>query len=346
MRTCLCLVACLVLAAGCNRDGREGTEAPAATAKPAATAPAAPTEPELPRPVPAQLPDVIARVNGETISARELEDAVRSYTANTGTEVRPDNRAEIYRGVLDELIAFKLLAGELKTRKIEIDPKELDAAMAELRRRFPNEAAYRRALAEQKLTVDQLRERTRQTILINQLLEQEVGDDVQVSPSEVAKFYEENPDRFQQPEAVRVSHILIAVPQGASEEQRKAAQAKAAEIAARARSGASFAALAKQHSNDASRERGGDLGFVVRGQAQKPFEEAAFALQPGEVSDPVETIYGFHVIKAAEKRPAQKVPFGQAAAQVEQYLLEQRRLEKTREFVNRLKASHRVEILI
>lgn len=345
MKPYLSLIACLLLLAGCKGRQADQPEKPAAPAT-AAPAPAAPAEPPPPKPVPAELPEVIARVNGETISRDELEGAVRSYAANTGSEIRPDNRAEVYRGVLDELIAFRLLGTELKTRGIEVGREEIDAALGELRRRFPNDGAYRRALAEQKLTADQLRERTKQTLLINRLLEREVGNGIEVAPAEVARFYEANPDRFQQPEAVRLSHILIGLPEGAGDAQRKAAEARAASLAERARKGENFAALAKAHSQDASRERGGDIGFVVRGQAQKPFEDAAFALQPGEVSGPVETRYGFHVIKAGERRPAQKVPFGQAAAQVEEYLAGQKREEKMREYVNRLKSSNKVEILI
>jgi peptidyl-prolyl cis-trans isomerase C len=336
----LCVLACLAVAAGCQRSK------PAESAKPAATQAPTPAPTPVPPPVPAKLPDVVARVNGETISGTELEEAVRTFQVNSGQELTPDNRSQVYRGVLDDLVSMRLLNGELKARKLEVDARELDEAMRELRSRFPNEATYRRALAEQKLTAEQLRERTRNTLLVNRLLEQEVGDQIAVSAADVAKFYEENPDRFQQPEAVRLSHILIAVPQGAPEERRNAARERAADLARRARTGADFAALAKQHSSDASRQRGGDLGFVVRGQAQPPFEQAAFALKPGEISDPVETIYGFHVIKAGEKRPAQKVPFGQAAAQVEEYLREQRRQEKARAYVDRLKSSGKVEVLI
>ena len=344
MRRYLCLVVGLMLVAGCQRKPSEQTATPADGATPAAaTTPAAP---EPPKPVPAELPDVIARVNGEPITRAEFEQAVSSYEASSGTEVRPDNRAEVYRSVLDDLIAFRLLSGELKSRGLEVDRKELDAAMGELRSRFPNEAAYRRALAGQKLTADQVRERTKTTLLINRLLEQEVGGDIQVSPGEVAKYYEENPARFEQPEAVRLSHILIAVPEDAGENQRKAARARAAELARRARGGANFAALAKAQSQDVSRERGGDIGFIVRGQAQPAFEEVAFALKPGEISDPVETVYGFHVIKAVERRETQKVPFGQAAAQVEEFLLDQQRQDKAREYVDRLKTTRKVEILI
>jgi peptidyl-prolyl cis-trans isomerase C len=341
----VCLLALLGAIAGCQKAPAD-SPAPAAGAPPApGAAPAGDVKAALPKPVPAQLPDPVARVNGEAVAREELLQAVRDLEERSGP-VLPDTRDQVFRGVLDDLIAFKLLSGELKNRKLEVEKNELDAALGELRSRFPTEKAYREALAEQKMTPDQLRARTRTTLLINQLLEAEVGKDLSVKPADVAAFYEQNPARFAQPEAVRLSHVLIGVPQGAPESARTAARQRAADVAKRAKAGADFARLARTHSNDASRERGGDLGFVPRGQAQPSFEQAAFALSPGEVSDPVETTYGFHVIKAGEKRPAQTVPFGQAAAQVEQYLLDERRQELARAYVNRLKSAGKVEILM
>jgi peptidyl-prolyl cis-trans isomerase C len=341
----VCLLAILGVLAGCQK-APESPKAQAGTTPSAADAKKAPdAKPDTPKPVPAQLPDPVARVNGEAITRDELLQAVREFEERSGP-VMPDTRDQVFRGVLDDMIAFRLLSAELKNRKLEVPPGELEAAMGELRGRFPTEKAYRTALAEQKMTVEQLRERTRTTLLINQLLEAEVGKNLSVKPAEIATFYEQNPGRFAQPEAMRLSHILIGVPQGASESIRHAARERAAEVAKRAKAGADFARLARTYSNDASRERGGDLGVVPRGQAQPAFEQAAFALSPGDVSDPVETVFGFHVIKAGEKRPAQTVPFGQAAPQVEQYLLEQRRQELARAYVNRLKSAGKVDILI
>ena len=342
MKRYLCAVALLGAVAGCQRS-QPATPAAGSTSPPAADAPAA--TPARPKPVPAQLPEVVARVNGEAITREEFQQAVREFEGRSGP-VMPDTRDEVYRGVLDDMIALRLLSAEMKARKMDLEPAELEAAMRELQSRFPDEKTFRQALAEQQMTPDQLRDRTRTTLLINELLEQEIGKDIAVKPSEIATFYEENPTRFAQAEAIRVSHILIGVRPDASESVRKAARDRAAQLAKRARTGSDFAALARAHSNDASRERGGDLGFVPRGQAQPAFEQAAFALAPGEISDPVETQYGFHVIKAIEKRPAQTVPFGQAAPQVEQYLLDQRRQEQARAFVDRLKKTGKVEILI
>ena len=345
MKRYVCLFALLGAIAGCQKPPADEPKPNAGSTAATGAAAAGDAKPAAPKPVPAQLPDPVARVNGDSITRDELLQAVRELEERSGP-VMPDTRDEVFRGVLDDLIAFRLLSGELKNRKLEVGKAELDAALGELRGRFPTEKAYREALAEQKMTPDELRERTRTTLLINQLLEAEVGKDLSVKPGEVATFYEQNPGRFAQPEAVRLSHVLIGVPQGAPESVRAAARERAADVAKRAKAGADFARLARTHSNDASREQGGDLGFVPRGQGQPSFEQAAFALAPGEVSDPVETTYGFHVIKAGEKRPAQTVPFGQAAAQVEQYLLDQRRQDLARAYVNRLKAVGKVEVLI
>jgi peptidyl-prolyl cis-trans isomerase C len=350
VRKFLCLVVFLGAALGCDKS-QPTTAKPAS---PPSISPAAPgqtpgaTTAEKPapvKPVPTKLPEVVARVNGQPITLAEFQAALREYEGRSGP-VMPDTRDAVYRGVLDDLVALRLLNAELDTRKMDTKPGELDGAMREMRGRFPNEKAYRDALAEQKMTHEQLRERTRRSLLITQLLEQEVGKSISVKPSEVAAFYEQNPARFTQPESVRVSHVLIAVPADAPPAAREAARTRAADIARKARAGTDFGTLARQYSSDASRERGGDLGFVLRGQAQPPFEQAAFALAPGQISDPVETIFGFHVIRGGEKRPSQAVPFGQAAAQVEQFLLDQKRQEQARAYVTRLKASGKVEILI
>jgi peptidyl-prolyl cis-trans isomerase C len=114
----------------------------------------------------------------------------------------------------------------------------------------------------------------------------------------------------------------------------------------RARAGADFAGLARTYSNDASRQHGGDLGFFPRGQMVPAFEAAAFALQPGQISDVVETPFGYHVIKVTGHRPAQVVPFGQVSAQIEEYLRQEQKQARTRAYVDQLKSKGRVEVLI
>ena len=241
---------------------------------------------------------------------------------------------------------MRLLKQEVAKQQMTVPDADLEAAMKQLRGQFPNEKAFQAALKSQQMTLAQLRDETRANMLVSKLLEREVGPKIEVKPADISTFYEKNPDRFKQPEAVRASHVLIAVPQQADEAAKKAAHAKAENVLSQARSGADFAAIAKKESNDASAQRGGDLGFFPKGQMVPAFEAAAFALQPGQVSDVVETPFGFHVIKVTERRPATTVPFAEVAPRIEQFLRQQKQQELTKAYVEGLKGKNKVEVLI
>jgi peptidyl-prolyl cis-trans isomerase C len=218
--------------------------------------------------------------------------------------------------------------------------------MKGMRQQFPTEAAFKQALIAQKMTLEQLREETRTQVLVSKMLQQEVGSQIAVKPTDISGFYEKNPDKFQQPEAVHASHVLITVPEGAAPAARAAARAKAENVLKQARAGVDFAKLARTYSDDASKGRGGDLGFFPKGQMVPAFEAAAFALAPNQVSDLVESPFGFHVIKVIEKRPAQSVPFSEAAPRIEQYLRQEQQQAKTKAFVDQLRAKGNVQVLI
>lgn len=127
-------------------------------------------------------------------------------------------------------------------------------------------------------------------------------DKIDISDKEIEDYYEEYADEFWEPEKVRARHILVRVEAGAPPEEKEQARKKAEDILDRVNGGEDFAELATELSEDkGSAKEGGDLGFFARGQMVKPFEEAAFALDPGGVSEPVETTFGFHIIKVEEK---------------------------------------------
>jgi peptidyl-prolyl cis-trans isomerase C len=196
------------------------------------------------------------------------------------------------------------------------------------------------------MTIDELRKETRSNLLISKMLDQEITPQLTVKPSEISAFYEKNPDKFQQPESIRASHILIAVPQGADAATRQKAHAKAEDVLKQAKAGGDFAKLAETYSNDASKSHGGDLGYFPKGQMVPAFEAAAFALKPGELSGVVESPFGYHIIKLTDRKPAHTVPFGEVSSRIEQYLQQELRSKKTREFVDALKAKGKVEVLI
>jgi peptidyl-prolyl cis-trans isomerase C len=339
MRVFPLIVALIVC--GCSKATTEAaTPAKAGAAQTAAT-------PTPPKPVPAQLPDVLARVNGETVSKSDFDRAVTAVEARAGGPVPPEQRDQVLRGVLDQLVGYKVLAQETKTRKVAVPDAEVDARINQIRGQFPNEEAFTQMLAQRKLTLEQVKSDARQDMAIAKMIEDEIGTKVAVKPEQITDFYAKNPDQFKEGESVRASHILIAVPKGADAATKAQARAKAEGVLKEVKAGKDFGALAKANSADpGSAANGGDLGFFQQGQMVGPFNDAAFSLAPGTTSDLVETDFGFHIIKVAEKKPGRTIPLEEVKPQVEQYLQQLNRTEQTEAFVNSLKAKGKIEILI
>ncbi len=157
----------------------------------------------------------------------------------------------------------------------------------------------------------------------------DLAEDVTAGEEELRQAYQTNRDRFRVPEQRRVSHILIAVKEDATKEAADSALEKARSLAEQAREGADFAQLAEENSDDpGSASKGGDLGVIAKGAMVPPFEEAAYALENGEVSDPVKTRFGYHVIKVTQITPESVKTFDEVRAQIEKE--EKKRLAESR----------------
>ncbi len=342
----LALLALLVLACACKRPA-ESAAAASAAAKLGLPAAAGDAQPAAPKPVPAVLPDIVARVNGESVTKAEFEAAVAAIEQQNRGKVPPEQRDRIFRAVLDQLVGVKLLAQEVKARKVSVPDADVDAQITAIRQQFPSEDVFNQALKAQQKTVDGLKADARRDLSISKLLQDALADKVAVTSEQAKKFYDENPDRFKQPEQVRASHILIGVPQGADAVTKDAARTRAEGLLKQVKAGKDFAALAKEHSQDpGSAVQGGDLGYFPRGQMVGAFDEAAFTQAPGTISDLVETQFGFHIIKVVEKRAARTVPLEEVKPKLDEFLLNQNRQRETQVFVAGLKAKGKVEILL
>jgi len=337
------LIVALVVC-GCSRSS---TEAAAATTPETTPQAAAQNAPAAPKPVPAQIPDVLAHVNGEDVTKADLDRAVQALEARAGGPVPAEQRDQVVRGVLDQLIGYKVLVQETRARKVAVPDADVDARIGQIRGQFPSEAEFTQMLTQRNLTLEQVKSDARQDMAIAKLIEDEIASKVAVKPEQVTDFYAKNPDQFKQGESVRASHILISVPKGADAAAKAQARSKAEQVLKEVKGGGDFAALAKQHSADpGSAAKGGDLGFFQQGQMVGPFNDAAFSLAPGAISDLVETDFGFHIIKVAEKKEGRTIPLEEVRPQVEQYLERLNRQEQTETFVNGLKVKGKIEILI
>lgn len=344
MKRVLAMSFALLLAGACRKPGPAVPPAvatsTAASAAPGAMAPAA-------KPMPAQLPEVLATVDGEKIERWEIENAVHGLEARGGTQALTDRRDQVLRGLLDQLVAFHVLAREARDRKLDASDVDVNVRLTAIKGGFPNDQAFQQALAIQGLTLEQLQRQTRMGLEIAKVVDAEITSKISVADQDVATFYQQNLERFKQGETVHASHILFAVAQGAEPLQKQQARARAQQALKRLRGGADFPTLAREQSQDpGSAPGGGDLGFVPKGATDPAFEAAAFALKPGGMSGIVETPFGFHIIKVLERRPAGTAALTEVSGQIKQFLIDHQRDVKLGAFVEQAKGKRKIQILV
>ena len=296
----------------------------------------------------AALPEVVARVNGEPIESWELENAVRAAELNTGSPVPIDRRDEVRRELLTQLVELRLLGQEARNRKIAPTDAEVAAELNQIRRGFPSDEAFARALAEDGTSLDRVEQDVARRLAVGKLLARQVRPTNSIQETDLRTFYENNLDRFKVSESVRARHILIAVAPPATDGEWDQARAKADELLNKVRAGSDFADLARAESQDAgTAPLGGDLGFFARGQMVPALETIVFDLEPGEVGPVVETQFGLHIIQQVEQRPSRIAPFDEVRQQIEQLLQAGQAEARTADaLVQSLRATARIEIFL
>jgi peptidyl-prolyl cis-trans isomerase C len=350
----LAIVALLSLAvASCAGGGAPSPPpSPAASAAAAASAspvpsaePGAPPEIDRVTPLPKPLPEVAGRVNGHAILTRTIRMMVeQSGRSGAGAPEDPG----VYRQALQQAIVRELLFQEAVKRKIAADDAQVEQTYNEARVRFKDDKAWEAMLKGQGWDPQSFRNEVRIHHTIQALMAK-VADEAhpQATDQEAQAFYDSHPGVFDTGERVKASHILVRVPQGATGPAKEELRKKADAILQRVRAKEDFAALARQSSEDpGSASNGGDLGAFGRGQMVPPFEQAAFALKPGEVSGIVETPFGFHIIKVVERFPARKLPFAEVKERLKMEMVQQKRQRAQQATVNALRAQAKIETFL
>ncbi|MGZ5958815.1 MAG: peptidylprolyl isomerase [Myxococcaceae bacterium] len=304
----------------------------------------------LPLLVRAELVDrVAAVVNNDIITLSELQkraapEITRVAQESSGTE-RSQKQSLVMKKALDAMIDEKLVDSELRELKVSISDKEVDAAVEEVKKSYNlTDEQLSLAVAKEGLTLTEYREQMRKQIARYKLINEKVRKNIKVSEADVKSEY----DRMMRSEGedyeVHIRHILIAVSRSAPQPQVEEARRKATAIAAEARQpGVDFAELAKKRSEGSSSSDGGDLGFFKRGTMVPEFEKVAFSLKTGEVSDPVRTQFGWHVLKLEEIRKLGMKPLAEVRPEIEERLRRQQAERLTTQYMETLRNAAVVE---
>jgi parvulin-like peptidyl-prolyl isomerase len=292
------------------------------------------------------LKDPVAVVNGEKISKADLEKNFNDALAASGQSNAPltgEQKLQGYHQILDGMIMEKLV--NKQAANIAVDKTEIDAQLAKIKSQFPSEAVFEAQMQKAGLTMDQFVANITKSIRQTKWMQAQVAGKDTVTDDDAKKFYDANTKEFANPDLVRASHILIAVPPNATPDQQKAAEKKAKAAIARANSGEDFGKLAAELSEEpGAAQRGGDLGYFPKDKMVPEFANAAFAQKVGTVSaTPVKTKFGYHVIKVTDKKPAGIATFDQAKAQILQFLQAQKRRQIFQGVMQELRQEAKIE---
>lgn len=281
--------------------------------KPKPKAPAAPAPIDLGAPPAAPapaLPHVVAVVEGAEIKGPELEKTFTGFLASRqipADALPPAERARGYQMILEEMIKEKLV--EKRSATVKVTDEEVAETFKKFTANLGPEEEVKKQIEASGQTLEGIRDNIRISLRQDHWLDAEVDKAGGVSDKDAETFYKANTDKFLSPPEVRASHILVKVPPESKPEvvieKQKAAQA----IADRVKKGEDFAKLAKELSDDPSaKENSGDLNFFGKDQMVPEFSEAAFKMKTGEISEPVRSQFGYHVIKVTDRHDAATVP--------------------------------------
>ncbi len=282
----------------------------------------------------------IARVNDIAVSRQDLDREIKMVSLKLARQGRPMNAAQLkqYEGqIRDTLINRTLLLQQAQSMGIDVKDSLVAKAMGEFKAAFKEASAYQNALAEMGLTEETLEGQIRNGLTIKALIDKTVLQKISVSDQQVRAYYDDNPDLFRKPEQVKASHILVKVPTGADKAKQAKALARIQALKLRIDNGEDFATLAMENSDGPSKTKGGDLGFFGREQMVAPFSEAAFALQPGQTSDVVQTRFGYHLIRVTERQAEQTMAFNDVRDAISARLRQDQERKKINAYLEKLK---------
>jgi peptidyl-prolyl cis-trans isomerase SurA len=246
---------------------------------------------------------VIAVVNNDAITLGELQETIIAYRQESRQRSGPTD-AELAKQLLPRLIDNRLQMQEADRERVVVDDAEVNEELSERVKTYGAKSVeeFERLIKEQGVTMESVKKRLRDNLRVQKVIRRKVALRVSVTDQEIVQYLEENRTKLETGLSYHARHILLPPEDGASDDAAwEAARITAEMIRTQLAEGAEFAAMARQHSKDASARDGGDLGTLKRGELSQEIEAEILALSPGAVSKPYRSPLGYHVFKLESK---------------------------------------------
>ena len=277
----------------------------------------------------------IAQVGTQLVSQDTYDKLISAYQA-AGKAPSKDSKDydSFKRGIAEYLVTLEVLRQEASTFKVSVTDKNVQDELATIKEMFQgDEAKFEAALEKQHLTLEQFTQSLTDSLWLDKM-KAAVTQGVAVSDDEAQQYYQAHKAEYVEQESREVRHILISpfqklpgnkISTTATQAEWDAAKSQAEKVRSEILNGADFVTEAEKYSDDTSTaDSGGDLGAVVRGQMVPDFEQAVFSLQKGDISNPVRTQYGYHIIEVTDITPEQQTAFDQVKETIKSSLLEEK----------------------
>ncbi len=281
----------------------------------------------------------VARVDGREITADEFNQAVFEHVSRMPPQFSRQVTQAFVNQVLDFLIDRALVDAVLEEADIEVSDEELEAAFAEFRSRFPDDQTFAMYQAQLGMTEEVIRDAMRPDVTLEKYLRDRY--ELEVTDEELTTYFEENREQFGEPPMADVKQIVIRVERDGSgeEEARSKIEAAHRELS----EGAEFAQVATEYSEGPTAARGGELGPVPQGVLPDALDEAAFSLPIGELSEPIRSPFGYHILQISSRTEGQEVTLAEVRDEVAMRVRHRQTAEVFQRFMDEMKAEVEIE---
>lgn len=291
---------------------------------------------------------IVAKVNGDIITLSELEAQVQQAIDQLGPAATPEEevkrRNELRKKVLDQMINNKLVMQVAEDRGLKVPARFFDEWKKNVMKqmKITSEEDFVRQVQLQGTTVEALKKQFEEGLLMQEVRRMEVDSKVSVSEPEIQERYRQHIRDYTEPAKVRIREIVVKF--DATNEVEKGQKAR--EILKEIQQGADFAEMARMHSESSSRDAGGDLGFFNKGELTDALDAAAFALEPGQVSDVIRMDSAFYIVKVEEKTPEKVKPLEEVRSEVADAIFQEKMSVQLDRYVKQLREHAIVEVML